>query len=73
MQDVRYLGKIKKCTTQTSVGFCGFIQLFKELLHMGEMFVNGPFEEMQESSVIDGLRIHKLRRGMSTINGSKLD
>lgn len=58
---------------RTSIGFCRFIQLFEEFHHIREVFVNGPFEEMQESSVVDGLRIDKLRRGMSMINGSKWD
>lgn len=52
---------------QTSVSFCRFIQLFEEFHHIREVFVNGPFEEMQESSVVDGLRVHKLRRGISTV------
>ena len=69
MRDVRYLGEM--CSMQTSVGFCWFIQLFEELLHVRKMFVNGPFEEMQESGIVDRFRVHKLRRRISRVNGSK--
>lgn len=71
MRDVRCLGEM--CSMRTSVSFCRFVQLFQKLHHTREVFVNGPFEEMQESSVVDGLRIHKLRRSVSTVNCSKLD
>lgn len=66
MRDVRCLGEI--CSNRTSIGFRRFIQLFEELLHIREVLVNGPFEEMQESSVVDGLRIHKLGRRVSMVN-----
>lgn len=71
MRDVRYLGELG--SIRTSIGFCRSIQFFKELHHIREVFVNGPFEEVQKSGIVDGFRIDKLLRGINTIGGRKRD